>query len=111
MEHCILYKNIFLAVVVFLAIKRTRGKVRNCLASLCMEVLKACPSLVVSVSSMNTELVHADVFFSGRAITFKCLHCKMMSRYVRSNVSREHALLHRDLYPFLPGPVMRMLVS
>lgn len=90
---------------------RSRGKVRDCLASLCMKVLKICLSLVVSVSSVNTELVHADVFFSGRAVILKCLHCKMVFSYVRSNFSREHALLHRDLYPFLPGSVMRVLVS
>lgn len=55
MEHCILYKYIFLAVVVFLAIMRSRGKVRDCLAGLFMKVLKICLSLVASVSSVNTE--------------------------------------------------------
>lgn len=65
---------------------------RNCLASLCMEVLKICLSLVVSISSVNTELVHADVFFSVRAVTLKCLHCKVVSSYISSDFSREHAL-------------------
>lgn len=54
-----------------------------------MEVLKICPSLVFSVFSMNTELVHADVFFSGRIVTLKGLHCKIVFSYVRSSFSRE----------------------